>query len=98
MGGLLRIGGGDMKPIDIIPFTLIILYVGIILLAVFCSYPTAAPMVPTNGTLVVEFLDVRTKVYRVRDGGTVCYVAVGRLHGYTVSIDCVKDYTEVRHE
>jgi len=31
------------------------------------------------------------EVYRVVDENTTCYVAIGRLHGYTVAIDCVKE-------
>ncbi len=77
---------------------LIIVYIAVILLIVFWVDSMAYPLVPTGSNLVVEFVDVKTKVYRVTDGGVMCYVAVGYLHGYTVSIDCVKTYTEVRHD
>ena len=76
---------------------LIILYISIGLLVFWFCKPVQG-MVPTGSNLVVEFVDVNTKVYRVTDGGVMCYVAVGKLHGYTVSIDCVKTYKEVRHE
>ena len=75
---------------------LIIVYIAIGLLVFWFCKPVQG-MVPTGSNLVVEFVDVNTKVYRVTDGGVVCYVAVGKLHGYTVSIDCVKRYTERLH-
>ena len=77
------------------------LYVFALFAVAFATYSLDRPaqgMVPSGADLVVEFVDVNTKVYRVTDGGVVCYVAVGKLHGYTVSIDCVKTYKEVRHE
>jgi len=75
---------------------LIILYISIGLLVFWFCKPVSG-MVPTGSNLVVEFVDVNTKVYRVTDGGVMCYVAVGKLHGYTVSIDCIKRYTERLH-
>ena len=76
---------------------LIITYIVIGLLVFYFCRP-AQGVVPLGGNLVVEFVDVNTKVYRVTDNGIICYVAVGKLHGYTVSIDCVKTYKEVRHD
>ena len=78
---------------------LIIVYISIgVLVFLYIGEARPQELVPQGSSLVVEFVDVNTKVYRVTDGGVMCYVAVGKLHGYTVSIDCVKLYTEVRHE
>ena len=78
---------------------LIIVYISIgVLVFLYIGEARPQELVPQGSSLVVEFVDVNTKVYRVTDGGVMCYVAVGKLHGYTVSIDCVKLYTEVRHD
>ena len=78
---------------------LIIVYISIgVLVFLYIGEARPQELVPQGSSLVVEFVDVNTKVYRVTDGGVMCYVAVGKLHGYTVSIDCVKSYTEVRHD
>ena len=77
---------------------LIIVYISIgVLVFLYIGEARPQELVPQGSSLVVEFVDVNTKVYRVTDGGVMCYVAVGKLHGYTVSIDCVKTYTERYH-
>jgi len=77
---------------------LIIVYISIgVLVFLYIGEARPQELVPQGSSLVVEFVDVNTKVYRVTDGGVMCYVAVGKLHGYTVSIDCVKLYTERVH-
>ena len=43
-----------------------------------------------GGNASIAQLGEGVEVYRVIDGNTTCYVAVGRLHGYTVAIDCVR--------
>jgi hypothetical protein len=78
-------GEGIMKGRDLI--LLIILYVGIGLLLFWYCKP-AHPSVPDGAVPVVAYLDSDVKVYSFTQSGDKCYVAVGRLHGYTVDIEC----------
>ena len=46
---------------------------------------------PESVNSLAEFQNGRVWVYRVVDGETICYVTVGKLHGYTVAINCIKE-------
>ena len=52
------------------------------------------PVLPPSADLVVEYLDSNVKVYRFERSGDRCYVAIGRLHGYTVDMECQFDTWE----
>ena len=69
---------------------LIIVYIGIGLLMFWVAKPTY-PSLPPSADLVVEYLDSDVKVYRFERSGDRCYVAVGRLHGWTIDMECYFD-------
>lgn len=46
---------------------------------------------PEGTNSLAEFQNGKVWVYRVVDGKNTCYVTVGKLHGYTVAINCVKE-------
>ena len=75
--------GVVMNNKDIILFGIALLI--ILLLAIFTP---ARPDIVTQ--LPFATLTEGVNVYRVVDMDTTCYVAVGQLHGNTVSIHCVR--------
>ena len=63
----------------------------IIALIVIFLIAWTKPTIPADINALAEFQDGKVNVYRVIDGETTCYVTVGKLHGYTVAINCVKE-------
>lgn len=83
-------GEGIIQGRDLILLLLCYFCIGLLL---FWYCKPANPAIPPSADLVVEYLDSGVKVYRFERSGDKCYVAVGRLHGYTVDIECRFDET-----
>ena len=77
-----------MKGRDLKYLLIVLAYV--VLLVVYFTR-VSHPAIPPSADLVVEYLDSDVKVYRFERSGDRCYVAVGKLHGYTVDMECAFD-------
>jgi len=83
-------GEGNIRLGDLILLLICYFCIGLLL---FWYCKPAHPAIPPSADLVVEYLDSGVKVYRFERSGDKCYVAVGKLHGYTVDVECRFDDT-----
>ena len=67
------------------------LILGLLIFLVMLGIILVKTSEPADVDALAIFQNGKVWVYRVIDGTTVCYVTVGKLHGYTVAINCVQE-------